>query len=71
MRYRSELATSDAAKQRRQVFERNLEKEDLILEYLPEEPSGLNFIKVFAPDNVLKRYAEILKLRLPMKKVRQ
>ncbi len=66
---RIEVATTDSARSRRATFESNLEKEDLVLERLPEEPSGLNFIKVHAPDSVLKRYAEILKLRLPMKKV--
>ena len=30
----------------------------------------MNFVRVVAPDDVLKRYAEILNLRLPMKKVR-
>ena len=30
--------------------------------------TGLHFVKIFAPTEVLKRYAEILKLRLPMKK---
>ena len=31
----------------------------------------MNFVRVVAPDDVLKRYAEILNLRLPMKKVRE
>ncbi|QQP38003.1 Anoctamin [Caligus rogercresseyi] len=53
--------------ERRSVFESNLAKEGLVLEHLPREPSGLHFIKIHAPDDVLKRYAEILKLRLPMK----
>lgn len=66
---RSEIARSTSARNRRKIFEKNLQKEGLILEYLPEEANGLNFIKVRAPETVLKRYAEILKLRLPMKKV--
>ncbi|XP_040571122.1 anoctamin-1 isoform X1 [Lepeophtheirus salmonis] len=57
-----------ASAERRRVFESNLQKEGLVLEHLPREPSGLHFIKIHAPDTVLKRYAEILKLRLPMKK---
>jgi len=65
---KSEQAKSDQAKQRRGTFEGNLVKEGLHLDTLPEEKSGLNFIKIHAPDSVLKRYAEILKLRLPMKK---
>ena len=35
------------------------------------EQKGMNFVRVVAPDDVLKRYAEILNLRLPMKKVRE
>lgn len=50
-----------------QVFEINLEKEGLELEYEQVETSGLHFIKIHAPKEVLRRYAEILKLRLPMK----
>jgi anoctamin-1 len=32
---------------------------------------ALHFIKLHAPDEVLRRYAEILKLRMPMKKVQK
>ncbi|KAK2583391.1 hypothetical protein KPH14_009379 [Odynerus spinipes] len=53
----------------RRVFETNLEKEGLELEYEPVEPNGLHFIKIHAPREVLRRYAEILKLRLPMKEI--
>ena len=53
----------------RRIFEANLELEGLVLEYEPPESNGLNFVKITAPLTVLKRYAEILKLRLPMKKV--
>lgn len=53
----------------RRVFETNLEKEGLQLEYEPVEPNGLHFIKIHAPREVLRRYAEILKLRLPMKEM--
>ncbi|XP_015432164.1 PREDICTED: anoctamin-1-like [Dufourea novaeangliae] len=52
----------------RRVFEKNLEKEGLQLEYEQAEPNGLHFIKIHAPRDVLRRYAEILKLRLPMTK---
>ncbi|XP_043284882.1 anoctamin-4-like [Venturia canescens] len=54
----------------REIFEKNLESEGLMLEYEPPEPSGLRFIKIHAPQEVLRRYSEILKLRLPMKEVR-
>ncbi|KAF3425387.1 hypothetical protein E2986_02577 [Frieseomelitta varia] len=53
----------------RRVFEKNLEKESLQLEYEQAEPNGLHFIKIHAPREVLRRYAEILKLRLPMKEL--
>lgn len=42
-------------------------KEGLEIEYEPSEPNGLCFLKIHAPREVLRRYAEILKLRLPMK----
>lgn len=53
---------------RREVFEENLIHEGLELEreIVDEE---INFVKVHAPLEVLRRYAEILKLRLPMKEV--
>ena len=60
-------------KLRRDTFEKNLRNEGLILENerAPDGCApGLNFVKITAPIEVLERYAEILKLRLPMKKVR-
>lgn len=39
------------------------------LEYEEQDVNGLNFIKIHAPIEVLKRYAEILKLRMPMKEI--
>ncbi|XP_015601700.1 anoctamin-1 isoform X2 [Cephus cinctus] len=53
----------------RRVFEKNLEKEGLELEYERPEPNGLRFIKIHAPREVLRRYSEILKLRMPMKEI--
>ncbi|XP_066593716.1 anoctamin-1 isoform X2 [Prorops nasuta] len=44
-------------------------KEGLKLEYEKTEPNGLCFLKIHAPIQVLRRYAEILKLRLPMKEL--
>lgn len=37
-----------------QVFEKNLEKEGLELEYEQAEPNGLRFIKIHAPREVLR-----------------
>lgn len=54
--------------ERREVFEENLLQEGLELEsYVIDEE--INFIKMHAPLEVLRRYAEILKLRMPMKEV--
>ena len=58
---------------KRDTFEKNLRNEGLLLENekAPEGcAKGMNFVKITAPPEVLERYAEILKLRLPMKKVR-
>lgn len=54
--------------ERRDVFEENLILEGLEIErqVVDEE---IHFVKIHAPLEVLRRYAEILKLRLPMKEV--
>ncbi|XP_069685470.1 anoctamin-5-like isoform X2 [Periplaneta americana] len=62
-------SNSKASEEKRRVFEKNLEREGLELEYEKREPNGLNFIKVHAPLEVLRRYSEILKLRMPMKEI--
>ncbi|KAG5679996.1 hypothetical protein PVAND_009529 [Polypedilum vanderplanki] len=52
--------------ERREVFEENLLNEGLELErYVLDDE--ITFIKIHAPLEVLRRYAEILKLRMPMK----
>ncbi|CAG7717026.1 unnamed protein product [Allacma fusca] len=64
----AEQATSaEIAKEKRQIFEKNLEREGLILEREKLESSTLTFVKIHAPPEVLRRYCEILKLRMPMK----
>ena len=50
-------------KHKRDTFESNLEQEGLILNRERHIETGLNFVKLSAPDEVLKRYAEILNLR--------
>jgi hypothetical protein len=60
-------ACSEVALRKREIFERHLVEEGLILER--EQNRSLHFIKIHAPVEVLSRYAEILKLRMPMKKV--
>ncbi|CAG5129014.1 unnamed protein product, partial [Candidula unifasciata] len=57
---------SEAAKRARKVFEENLEKEGLHLEY-DLKPGKVHYVKIHAPYEVLKRYADILKMRMPMK----
>jgi hypothetical protein len=54
-----------------QVFQSNLIKEGLELEedVCDEEIMDLRFIKIHAPIDVCRRYSEILRLRMPMKKV--
>jgi anoctamin-1 len=55
---------------RREVFEENLINEGLNIERTVVDEE-ITFIKIHAPLEVLRRYAEILKLRLPMKEVSQ
>lgn len=64
-----EQATSEQAIERRRIFERNLEEDGLKLEREVLEACNLNFVKIHAPVEVLRRYSEILKLRMPMKQV--
>jgi len=58
-----------ANKRKRDTFIRNLESEGLEIEV--DESGGVNalrFVKIHAPLEVLRRYAEILKIRMPIKK---
>jgi len=66
----AEYSTSDEAKEKRRIFEKNVEEEGLIIEREKLETNNLNFVKIHAPLEVLRRYSEILKLRMPMKEVR-
>lgn len=52
---------------KRAIFEDNLVNEGLELER--ESVEQLHFTKIHTPIEVLRRYAEILKLRMPMKEV--
>ena len=64
-----EANNSDEAIAKRAEFESNLEKEGLQLECVVSEGFLIHFVKIHAPDEILRRYAEILKLRMPMKLV--
>jgi hypothetical protein len=63
----SAVSCSEVAYKKREIFERHLREEGLILE--EEQNLLFHFIKIHAPVEVIGRYAEILKLRMPMKKV--
>ncbi|VEN48394.1 unnamed protein product [Callosobruchus maculatus] len=51
--------------QKRKVFETNLENVGLLLER--EENQRIHFVKIHVPKDVLCQYAELLKMRLPIK----
>lgn len=53
---------------KRVAFETNLQNTGLILER--EINQRIHFVKINVPKSVLCRYAEILRLRLPIKDVR-
>lgn len=53
---------------KREIFEDNLVNEGLELER--ETVEQIHFTKIHTPIEVLRRYCEILKLRMPMKEVR-
>lgn len=65
------LAYDEQGKQdnirRRNVFETNLENNGLILER--EENQRIHFVKIHVPMEILGQYAELLKLRFPIKDV--
>ncbi|KAL7288575.1 hypothetical protein TKK_0017314 [Trichogramma kaykai] len=50
---------------RRAQFESSLLEQGLQLEY--EQTGSLGFVKIYAPEEVLCRYCEIMKLRMPIK----
>lgn len=54
--------------QKRKVFLENLINQGLEVE-VEDLENEITFIKLHAPNDVLRRYAEILKLRMPMKEV--
>lgn len=58
--------TNESDKEKREIFEANLKQCGLVLE--KEENQKIRFVKIHAPREVLCQYAEILKMRLPMKK---
>ncbi|KAK7868057.1 hypothetical protein R5R35_007504 [Gryllus longicercus] len=65
---RAQIAAAENARLKREIFERNLCAEGLSLEY-EDASEKLHFVKIHASKEVLARYTEILKLRMPMKRV--
>lgn len=51
----------------RDIFEEELTKAGLVLEHVPQNPSGLCFVKIHAPWDVLSCFAEIMRLKMPVK----
>ncbi|GFS73450.1 anoctamin [Trichonephila clavipes] len=55
----------------RKIFENNLKDEGLELEHNYQAEMGLVFVKMHAPWEVLSRYGEILKFKMPMKELNE
>lgn len=53
---------------KRETFEKHLQVVGLQLE--KEENQRIHFVKIHVPKDILCQYAEVLKLRLPIKEVR-
>ncbi|XP_059223418.1 anoctamin-2 isoform X2 [Stomoxys calcitrans] len=57
----------DDRTKKRKIFEANLIREGLQLEY--DKTQDIHFVKIHSPKEVLYRYAEVLKIKLPMKRI--
>lgn len=57
---------SEANNRKREIFESNLLADGLELEV--EKTQKIHFVKIHAPTEVLCRYCEILKMKMPIKK---
>jgi Dimerisation domain of Ca+-activated chloride-channel, anoctamin len=68
---RTAAANSDVAERRRAFYEGQLAEELHLESDDAEEGCALSFVKIHVPKDVLKKYAEILKVRMPMKEVRR
>ncbi|XP_050308203.1 anoctamin-1-like isoform X2 [Anthonomus grandis grandis] len=55
----------NGAYEKRRIFEENLQKEGLVLKR--DETQWIHFLKIHVPTAVAIRYAELLKLRMPIK----
>jgi anoctamin-1 len=61
----------ESSNEKRRIFEENLREEGLILESEDLKDTNLKCTKIHAPLSVLRPYAEILKLRMPMRHIPQ
>lgn len=52
---------------KREIFEYNLQADGLELEV--EKTQKIHFVKIHAPTELLCRYCEILKIKMPIKKI--
>ena len=50
-------------------FQTNLIEEGLLLEYMNSGNGEYTYVHIFAPWDLLTRYAEVMKLRMPMKTI--
>ena len=51
----------------REIFEQNLEKDGLVLQHVDSTVENeYSFVHIFAPYDTLAKYAEVMKLRMPM-----
>lgn len=63
------LVHNEHHKEKREFFERSLEDVGFIIR--KEAYQNVKFVLIHAPKDVLIQYAEILKLRLPIKQVQE
>lgn len=56
---------SNDSQRKREIFEKNLINEGLELSY--QVLDKFHFVKIYGPTEVLARYCEILKLKMPIK----
>lgn len=61
----NDLNQANTAK--REIFEQNLQNEGLELEV--EKTQKIHFVKIHSPTEVLCRYCEILKMKMPIKRM--
>ncbi|XP_024217091.1 anoctamin-5 isoform X4 [Halyomorpha halys] len=61
--------SNEVAEEKRALFEANLQEEGIEIER--EQTDKLHVVKLHVPKDVLRRYSEILRLRMPMKETPQ